>query len=294
MKRTLLIATAVCALAGAGFAVASMSALKTVNIRSTGFVPRTVTVPATGTVRWKNVDTINHQPVANSGAFACPTITPNRTCSKVMNTPGKYAYRDALHPTLRGSVHVTGPPPSISIASSIPIATFGDDIQLSGAISPAAVGDMVSVWKQPWGQMSFVKVADVLTTTNGSWAFSTSGDSSPQILTFYKATWKGHESATVQVAVSPRLTLTRSGGRFRARAQAAKSFQGNWVYVQRLTSFGQWVVVKRVTLNSESAKRFKLTTLRKGRNRLRLFMTTNQAGSGYFESKSPTLTFRRG
>jgi len=283
----------VCALAGAGFAVASMSALKTVNIRSTGFVPRTVTVPATGTVRWKNVDTINHQPVANSGAFACPTVTPNHTCLKVMNTPGKYAYRDALHPTLRGSVHVTGPPPSVSIAASVPIATYGNDIQLSGAVSPAAVGDMVSVWKQPWGQMSFVKVADVLTTTNGAWSFSTSGESSPQILTYYKATWKGKDSATIQVAVMPKLTLTRSGKWFRARAQAAKSFGGNWVYVQRLTTFGQWVVVKRVTLNSESTKRFKLTTLRKGRNRLRIFMTTNQAGSGYFESKSPTLTYRR-
>jgi len=293
MKRTILIATAVCALAGAGFAVASMSALKTVNIRSTGFAPRTVTVPATGTVRWKNVDTINHQPVANSGAFACPTVTPNHTCLKVMNTPGKYAYRDALHPTLRGSVHVTGPPPSVSIAASVPIATYGNDIQLSGAVSPAAVGDMVSVWKQPWGQMSFVKVADVLTTTNGAWSFSTSGESSPQILTYYKATWKGKDSATIQVAVMPKLTLTRSGKWFRARAQAAKSFGGNWVYVQRLTTFGQWVVVKRVTLNSESTKRFKLTTLRKGRNRLRIFMTTNQAGSGYFESKSPTLTYRR-
>ena len=294
MKRTLLIATAVCALAGAGFAVASMSVLKTVNIRSTGFVPKNVTVPATGTVRWKNVDTINHQPVANSGAFACPTITPNRTCQRVMNTPGRFGYRDALHPTLRGTVHVTGPPPSVSIGASVPIATYGDDIQLNGVISTGAVGDMVSVFAQPWGQLSFVKIADVLTTTNGAWAYATTGDTSPKLLTFYKATWKGKESAMVQVAVSPRLTLTRSGGRFRARAVAAKSFGGHWVYVQRLTSFGQWVVVKKVTLNSESTRRFKLKTLPMGRSRLRIFMTTNQAGSGYFSSQSPVLVFRRG
>ena len=57
------------------------------------------------------------------------------------------------------------------------------------------------------------------------------GAARPKLLTYYKATWKGKESATIQVAVSPRLTLTRSGGKFRARAQAAKSFAGNWVYV---------------------------------------------------------------
>ena len=294
MKRTLLIATAVCALAGAGFAVAALSAQKNVNIRSTGFVPKNVTVAGGDTVRWKNVDTINHQPVANSGAFACPTITPTHTCQRVMNTPGRFAYRDALHPTLRGTVIVTGPPPSVSVGASVPIATYGDAIQLSGAISTGAVGDMVSVFAQPWGQLSFVKIADVLTSANGAWSYATSGETSPKLLTFYKAQWKGKDSATVQVAVSPRLTLTRSGGRFRARAQAAKSFGGNWVYVQRLTSFGQWVVVKKVTLNSESARRFKLKMLAKGRSRLRIFMTTNQAGSGYFESRSPVLVFRRG
>jgi len=291
MKRTLLIATAVCALAGAGFAVASLSTLKTVNIRGTGFVPRTVTVAGGDTVRWKNVDTVNHQPVANNAAFACPTIRPTNTCSKVMNTPGKIPYHDALHPVLKGTVRVIGPPPSVSIGASVPITVFGDQIHVGGAVSPAAVGNTVSVWAQPWGQLSFVKIADVLTTTNGAWDFV---PTPPQLLTFYKATWKGMDSATIQVAVSPRLTLTRSGGRFRARAQAAKSFGGQWVYVQRLTSFGQWVAVKKVTLNSESTRRFKLKMLPMGRSRLRIFMTTNQAGSGYFSSMSPVLVFRRG
>ena len=45
---------------------------------------------------------------------------------------------------------------------------------------------------------------------------------------------------------------------------------------------------------AQSGKRFRLPTLPKGRNRLRTFMTVNQAGSGYFSSMSPVLTFRRG
>ncbi len=290
MKRTLLIATAVCALAGAGFAVASLSALKTVNIRSTGFAPKTVTVAGGDTVRWKNVDTVNHQPVANNGAFACNTITPTKTCSKVMNTPGTVQYRDALNPTLKGTIRITGAAPSVSIGASVPIAVFGNDIHVTGAVSPAAVGDTVEVFGQPFGQMSFVKLGEVLTTTNGVWDFVTS----PQLLTAYKATWKGKESAVIQVAVQPRLTLNRSGRWFVARAQAAKSFSGRSVVVQRLNRFGQWVSLKKVTLNNQGARRFLLKSLTPGRHRVRIFMTTNQAGSGYFSGTSPVLSFRRG
>jgi plastocyanin len=290
MKRTLLIATAVCALAGAGFAVASLSALKTVNIRSTGFAPKTVTVAGGDTVRWKNVDTVNHQPVANNGAFACNTITPTKTCSKVMNTPGTIQYRDALHPTLKGTIRITGPAPSVSIGASVPIAVYGNDIRLGGAVSPAAVGDKVEVFAQPSGQLSFVKLGEVLTTTNGVWDFA----ASPQLLTSYKATWKGKESAVIQVAVQPRLTLMRAGRWFVARAQAAKSFSGRSVIAQRLNRFGEWVSLKKVTLNRQGAQRFRLKSLRAGRHRIRIFMTTNQAGSGYFAGTSPVLSFRRG
>lgn len=290
MKRTLLIATAVCALAGAGFAVASLSALKNVNIRSTGFAPKTVTVAGGDTVRWKNVDTVNHQPVANNGSFACSTITPTKTCSKRLDTPGTYAYRDALHPALKGTVRVTGAAPSVSVGASVPIAVFGNEIHVGGAISPAAVGDTVSVYAQPFGQLSFVKIADVQTTTNGVWDLITS----PQLLTAYKATWKGKESAIVQVAVSPRLTLTRVGRWFVARAQAAKSFSHRTVSAQRLNRFGEWVSLKKVTLNTQGAQRFRLKSLPSGLNRVRIFMTTNQAGSGYFSGTSQVLSFRRG
>ena len=289
MKKALWIATAVCALAGAGFAVASLSATKTVNIKSTGFVPKTVTVAGGDSVIWKNIDTVSHQPVANNAAFACPTLVHNGTCTKPMNAPGTIPYHDALHPTLKGTVKVTGPPPSVSIWASIPIATFGSQIHVTGVIVPAAVGDTVSVYAQPFGQASFVKLNDVQTTTNGVWDLVTS----PQLLTSYKATWKTHTSAVIMVAVSPRLSLARIGNWFVTRAQAAKSFSGHWVYVQRLNNFGEWVSLKKVNLNRQSAQRFKVRNLPRGLNRLRVFMTTNQAGAGYFQSARQTLNFRR-
>ena len=290
MRKALLIATAVCALAGAGFAVASLSATKTVNIRATGFAPKTVTVAGGDTVQWKNVDTVNHQVVANNGSFASNTIGPNRTYSKRFDIPGTYGYRDALHPTLRGTVKVTGNPPSVSIGSSTGIMVAGSQIHLGGAISPAAVGDIVTIWAQPFGQASFVKLQDVQTTTNGVYDFITS----PQILTSYKATWKGKTSAIINVAVSPHLTLSHVGSWFVARAQApAKSFAGRWVYVQRLTRFGDWVKIKKVFLNRQGAKRFKLRGLPNGMNRVRILMSTNQAGAGYIFGTSSTLSFRR-
>jgi plastocyanin len=288
MKKALAIATAACALAGAGFAVAGLTAGKTVSIKSTGFVPKTVTIAGGDTVTWKNVDTVNHQVVANSGAFASGQIAPTKIYAKRIDTPGTYNYHDALHPTLKGTVKVTGAPPSISIAASTGIDVYGTEIHVGGAISPAAIGDTVSVYAQPYNQASFVKIADVQTTTNGSWDYITT----PQVLTSYKATWKGKTSAIVSVAVQPRLRLQHLGSWFVARAQPTK-YGGHWVYVQRLNRFGEWVSLKKVVLNSQSAKRFKLRGLPHGVNRLRIFITTSQAGSGYFHGASPSLSFRR-
>ena len=171
MKKALALATAACALAAAGFAFAGLAANKTVSIKATGFAPKTVTIAGGDTVTWKNVDTVNHQVVANNGAFASGQIGPNRTYAKRIDTPGTYGYHDALHPTLKGTVKVTGAPPSVSIGASTPIAVYGNSIHVSGAISPAAVGNTVSVYAQPFGQASFVKIADVQTTTNGVWDF---------------------------------------------------------------------------------------------------------------------------
>ena len=151
MKKALSIATAACALACAGFAFAGLTASKTVNIRATGFVPKTVTIAGGDTVTWKNTDTVNHQVVANNGAFASGQIAPKRIYAKRIDTPGTYNYHDALHPTLKGTVKVTGAAPSVSIGASTGIAVYGNLIHVSGAISPAAVGDTVAVWAQPFG-----------------------------------------------------------------------------------------------------------------------------------------------
>jgi len=288
MKKALALATAACALAVAGFAFAGLTASKTVTITSTAFKPKTVTIAGGDTVTWKNTDTVNHQVVANSGAFASGQIAPKHVYARRIDTPGTYNYHDALHPTLKGTVKVTGAPPSVSIGASTPIAVYGSSIHVTGAVSPAAVGNTVAIYAQPSGQASFVNIANVQTTTNGVYDFITT----PQALTSYKATWKGKTSAIISVAVQPRLRISRVGSWFVAHVQP-NNYRGHWVYVQRVNAFGEWVSLKKVSLNSQSANRFKLRNLPHGLNKVRLFISTNQAGSGYFHGPSPTLSFRR-
>ena len=278
MKKALALATAACALAAAGFAFAGLAANKTVSIKSTAFAPKTVTIAGGDTVTWKNVDTVNHQVVANSGAFASGQIAPNRIYAKRIDTPGTYGYHDALHPTLKGTVKVTGAPPSVSIGASTPIAVYGNSIHVSGAVSPAAVGEHRHRLRPAVGP-GFVR-QDRRRPDDDERRLGLHHDaagSSPS----YKATWKGKTSAVITVAVQPRLRLQHIGHWFVARAQPNK-YGGHWVYVQRVNAFGEWVSLKKVTLNSQSATRFKLRNLPHGLNRLRIFISTNQAGSGYF------------
>ncbi|HET7856225.1 MAG TPA: hypothetical protein VFL41_07190 [Gaiellaceae bacterium] len=288
MKKLLIITAAMCALSAGGYAFAVGLATKNVNIRSTGFSPRAVTVNGGDTVQWRNLDTVAHQVVANNGSFASGQLPRNGTYAKRFDTPGTFPYHDALKPSLKGTVRVVGPPPSVSIGVTPPIATWGTSVRLSGQIVPAAVGDMVSIFAQPYPQASFVKIADVQTTTNGVYDFSYR----PDILTAFKAQWKGKQSAVVQTGISPQLSLGKVGPWFVTRARAAKSFSGHFVYAQRLNAFGQWVSLRKVVLNQQSAQRFKLR-LPRGRSLVRVYMTTNQAGPGYLFSASQGLLVRR-
>jgi plastocyanin len=286
MKKLLMIA-AVCALGVGGYAFAAGLATKNVNIRSTGFAPRNVTINGGDTVQWKNLDTVAHQVVANNGSFASGQLPRNGVYAKRLDAPGTYNYHDGLKPSLKGTVRVVGPPPSVTIGVTPPIVTWGTSVRLSGQITPAAVGDMVSIFAQPYPQASFVKVADVQTTTNGVYDFTYQ----PQILTAFKAQWKGKASAVVQIGIAPQLSLVKIGRWWVTRARAAKSFSSHFVYAQRLNAFGQWVSLRKVVLNQQSAQRFKLV-LPRGRSLVRVYMTTNQAGAGYLFSASRNLTVR--
>jgi plastocyanin len=284
MKKALLLGVSLLAVASGSVALAAVAVTRVVAIKPDGFSPVTRTIQTGDAIRWRNEDTVNHQVVADNGHFASPVLRPRQSWTRVFNTSGTFRYRDALEPAERGTIVVQGPPPSVSIASSQGTVFYGGSIRLTGFISSGATNQLVEIWSKPYGQSSPVKVADLRTVTGGGWDFPTI----PKTLTEYYARWGSRQSVTVAVGVRPRITFNRRAPYFTVSARAQTPMAGRWVYVQRRSPLAQWVNVKKVRLGDTGAKRFTYQ-LRKGRNVLRIFMTTNQAGAGLLWSHSRTL-----
>ena len=288
MRRILvLLPGLVLALAAASPATA---ATKDIRIVKAGFSPASVQINIGDTVRWTNRDTVNHQVVSDRGAFVSPILAPGRSFSFTLRAAGTYRYRDALERSERGTITVRGLPPSVSLAASAPIIVYGSAIKLSGVVSSQRAGESVTIWAQAHGQVSFVQVGVVMTTTGGAWDFSTA----PNVLTTYHARSKSAVSQPVTVHVRPKITLLPGSrkGHFYTRVTAAKSFAGSLIFLQRRAAFGQWVSVQRFTLGKLSGKLFKIPR-RRGVSTYRIFIAADAAGPGYTESWSGTQTVRR-
>jgi len=288
MKRLLLPFIAVLALALPAQSLAANTF--TVKIGASSFTPKSVTITQGDTVKWTNVDKANHQIVANKGAFASGILKADGTYSYTFNTAGGFAYHDALHPSITGAVYVKGPPPALSLGINNPLITYGDTPLLSGTVNNGKANEQVEILAQPFGS-SAQQIATVTTGAGGAFSYV----ASPTVYTTYSAHWKTATSQTIIVQVRPRMTLGRlSKTRLFARLAATPSFAGRSIYVQRLSSFGQWVTIEKLRLGPNSGRIFK-TPHKKGTFTYRVYMTTNQAGTGYLEtwSNSVRVHYRR-
>jgi plastocyanin len=285
MRSLFLAIAAVTALALAGPAGA---ATKTINIFGSGFSPASATITQGDTVTWVNKDTANHQVLADKGQFVSPILTHGHTYSFTFNAAGTYTYKDELHPKLTGKIVVKGLPPTLTLAASSQYIVAGDKVTLSGVVSNHKGGEQVTIYYQPYPQPNLIERATVLTAADGSYSFIVG----PTILTNYQATWKGAYATPTTVQVQPKLTLGRNNG-WIIHAAAGKSFAGRTVQFQRLnTATGQWVTLKKVTLNSRSSAKV-IVTLPKGLNQLRVAMSVNQAGAGFLGGMSPVVKWRQ-
>jgi plastocyanin len=282
MRKALVLVASILGLAAGAIALAAVT--RVVAIKPSGFSPTSRTITTGDSIRWRNDDTVDHQVVADNGHFASPILKPKQSYTRLFNISGTFRYRDALEPTERGTIIVKGPPPSVSIALSQGTVFFGRGIRLTGFISSGATNQLVEIWGRPYDQASMAKVIELRTVTAGGYDWSTV----PQVLSYYQARWGSRTSAIVAVGVRPRITLTRRAPWFVTSASASRPMAGRWVYVQRRSALNQWVNTKKVRLGSSGARRFRLT-LRRGRHILRMFMTTNQAGSGFLWSHSRTI-----
>jgi plastocyanin len=284
-KLLILLLSLVATLALAGAASAALT--KTVSIKRTAFSPTTVSITAGDSVRWRNDDTRDHQVVSTTGTFASPVLRPGRSYTFRFEVAGTYRYRDALNPSVTGTVRVAGAPPALTLATTQPQIAYGTKVTLSGQINSKKAGENVQLTHQPYGQASPIVLATVVTGVDGTYAYTTS----PKILTTYQATWKTATSLPVATAVAPTISFGRLNG-FVTRVYAGRSMARKQVQLQRLSAFGQWVTIKRVTLDLNSRARF-IAVLPLGANRLRIAMSVNQAGAGYLGAFSREITWRR-
>jgi plastocyanin len=271
--------------------VAAPSSAATINVKitKTGFSPKSVVINFGDTVRWTNSDTTNHQIVADNGSFASPILKPKQTYSFTFKTAGRFPYHDAIHPLLKGVITVKGPPPSLTFGATNPIVVYGTETVLNGVVSNKKANEMVTIFQQPYGQSSPIQLAVVQTGTGGGFSYTTV----PTIYTTYFAQWKNTKSQQAVVQVKPKLTFTPKGGRFYTTVRAADhSWAGHFVYLQRLSRFGQWVTSLKLKLGPKSARLFRIPR-RRGVTVYRVYMTVNQAGLGYLDSHSGTQKLRR-
>jgi len=166
---------------------------------------------------------------------------------------------------------------------------YGRGILLAGTVPTKRAGEVVTVFAQKFGEVSFRSIATVLTAADGTWRYL----AKPTIRTSYLASWNSGRSSATAVGVRPAVSLRRNAdGRVATRVAGARSFAGRFVQLQRRTAAGRWVTIKRVRLNSRSAATFR-AVLPLGASVLRIAMSVNQAGPGYLGGFSRTIVYRR-
>jgi plastocyanin len=292
MRRLLLGMAVVLALVFA--APAATATTVTVQITKTGFVPATVTINAGDSVTWKNVDSVNHQVVANGGQFASPILRPGKTYTHTFNGGGTFHYHDALHTTLKGTIIVKGPPPVVTLAASSATVKYGTAVTLTGVVSNKKAGESVTLVQLPFGQTTKQVIATLQTTTGGAFSFTVT----PQIYTQYQAQWKNLSESSVFIQVAPMIKLSWNArtGYFHFYVLAGTSFAGKYAFLQRF-AFGQWVNFERVLLGSRSGRLLSVRSvaahLPRGRSSVRVFFPADQAGGGYVDASSGSQPVRR-
>jgi plastocyanin len=293
MRKLFIAVAAALALMALGPATA---ANQTVTITRTAFAPADVTVNVGEMVTWRNTDTVAHQ-VTFSRAPCNLTIQPGQSASCTFRAGGRYNYEDRTQqPRLRGTVTVTGPRASVTLATSRATATFKAPITLSGVVSSQAAGESVTINAQECGKASFNRLGSATTAASGNWTFGVR----PTINTVYRARWRTNESSTITVKVRPAIRLSRVGSRFTARVTAAQSFTGKTIALQRYrAAVRRWATLRRVTLGASttpSAGTFVTTARFRSRIRrgwrLRALLPQAQAGTCYLAAPSNTLRVR--
>jgi len=281
MKRLLILIAAGLVLA---LPASSSAATTTVKIVPGAFTPANVTVAAGDAVAWTNTTAGVHQIVSDDGNFVSSTLKPGGSYSYAFKAAGKYSYHDGLHPAIKGSVTVTGPPPEVTLGAGSPLVIYGGSTTVSGKVSSGDANEPVIITARPSGAATVQQVATVMTGADGTFSHAVN----PSIETTYTAAWKTATSPSVTVQVRPKVTVTRlSSVRFLAKVTSSISYAGHFVYLQRHSAAG-WITVKKLSLGPQSGRLFKAPHIR-GTRTYRVYLSIDQAGDGYVDSWSNSV-----
>jgi plastocyanin len=290
MKKLLLLLAGTLAIAGATPAVSQSepTATFTVNITATGFSPQTVVARANDTITWRNTDTEQHQVVSDTGAFpSSPVLDAGESYSYRFGEPSAYSYHDGRKPSSTGTIHVRGTGNSVTIGLSRIFLVYRNPVTVTGTVANGRPGESVTVTITRYGGVQETRT--LTTQADGVWEFT----DRPPIRTEYKASWRGGLSNQAPfVNVRPLVIfriLSHRAGRFYVKVAARRSYGGRTVFLQRRTSSGGWVSLKRARLNARGEARF---TARVPRGRTPARMWVNKA-PGYIVGFSVTKTVRR-
>lgn len=255
MRKLLLLPAALALLAVSGAAGAKTV---TVTITKNGYVPNSVSIVQADTVQFTNSDTVVHQVVFKSttGVTCTPNplvIQPAASGSCTFANAGNYSYSDpnVKGNTYRGTITVTAPPESLSLAGKPALLTYGAKVVLTGTLSTQKVGENIDVLAQPCGTNAATKLATVATTTGGAFTYTAAALQN----TTYTSKIRATTSNAAGVRVRPALRLAKvAAHRYSLRVSAAQSFGGKYASFQRYNgTLGRWVAVKTVLLKASAA-----------------------------------------
>jgi hypothetical protein len=222
-------------------------------------------------------------PVTSEGARGKPALLTVGAARRVLAPALTGALVAAA---LGGAAEAPSQPPPLSIRSSQPVVVYGGKIDVSGVLRGRPAGTPVTVYVRRHGEAAFAPVNAADTDAGGAWSYSFE----PTIRSWVRARAGDLTSATVTVRVRPRLTLGRRGESLLARAVAARSFRGRYVWFQR-RSGDAWRSVRKVVLD-DPPRRFR-ARLPGGVSRVRVSLPRAQAGPGYEPAVSRPVLLRR-
>jgi plastocyanin len=78
------------------------------NAKGFAFDPATVTVPAGQSVTWTNGDSASHSIVLDGGQCKSEPFAGGATTTLQFNVAGSYPFHCGIHPTMKGTIEVTG------------------------------------------------------------------------------------------------------------------------------------------------------------------------------------------